>query len=219
MNNVIIEDWWERYRIRSFSQQRKMMNNGISELEFTLLTTVILPSVPSLEFVMPKYRVTFPFPKLPKFIDFVCFYGGLKIGFDISFAQTVESFSDQIQVDRYLIQNGWKLLRYSEKDFGVDLTRTAEETQLYLRTLLGFNTKLSMYEREIVSYLRKNNLNLFKPTQIYDGLAIGKHKIRHTLNEMVSKQIITAVGSNSRCIHRYQLNISHPEIQKLLICH
>lgn len=212
MVDEMIQNWWNFHHIKSKSQQRMAMSSGMTTQSAILLRQVLIPALRSLSNLYPKYPIYSPLVTRTIILDFAYIHAGQKINFERDDCSTLEDYQLAQRRDRYLLTQGWRVIRYQDEDFGHRLPQTLEMTHKLLNATSS--TTFDHYEQAIIQYAVKSKHNIFRINEIIAHLNIGRDRLRPILRRLYEQNILLHVGENVQRIHRYQLNMQHEEIQR-----
>ena len=212
MDDERIHLWWRIHQIQSKMPQRQVMALGMSEKSRELLKQIILPVIGTFEHLSPQFPVYWRDYQRIILLDFAYIHAGQKINFERDDCSTIEDYQLAQRRDRYLLTQGWRVVRYQDEDFGHRLPQTLAMTNTLLKATTG--TTFDLYEKAIIQYAVTSKHNIFRISDIMSHLNMGRDRLRPILRRLYEKNILLSVGENMKRIHRYQLNMKHEEIQR-----
>lgn len=215
MDDERIHLWWRIHQIRSKMPQRQVLALGISDKSRELLKQIILPVIETFENLNPQFPVYWREYQRVLLLDFAYIYAGQKINFERDNCSTMEEYQLAQRRDRYLLTQGWRVIRYQDEDFGHRLPQTLAMTHKLLNPTSI--TTFDHYEQAIIQYAVKSKHNIFRINEIISHLNIGRDRLRPILRRLYEQKILLHVGENVQRIHRYQLNMQHEEIQRFFL--
>jgi hypothetical protein len=207
-----IQLWWNLHHLRSKMHQRRALALGMDAKSRELLKQIILPIIETLEHLSPQHPIYWREYQRVLLLDFAYNHAGQKINFERDVCSTMKDYQLAQRRDRYLLTQGWRVIRYQDEDFGHRLPQTLEMTNKLLKATMS--TTFNLYEQAIIQYAVKSKHNIFRINEIISHLNIGRDRLRPILRRLFEQKILLCVGENVQRIHRYQLNMHHEEIQR-----
>jgi hypothetical protein len=188
MDDERIRLWWNLHHLRSKMPQRQAMALGMEDKSRELLEQIILPVIGTLAHLNPQFPIYWQEYHRILLLDFAYIHAGQKINFERDDCSTIEDYQLAQRRDRYLLTQGWRVIRYQDEDFGHRLPQTLAMTHKLLNATSS--TIFDLYEQAIIQYAVKSKHNIFRISEIISHLNIGRDRLRPILRRLYEKKIL-----------------------------